>query len=78
MQSAAEALFLICEMNRGLVGYNGIKDERTIIYMKAENMSVRSRKWVCIFQIERIMLANNAGSRLRIDIPPRLCTRGVL
>jgi hypothetical protein len=46
MQSAAEALFLTCEMNRGLVGYNGIKDEHTIIYRKAENMSVRSRKEV--------------------------------
>jgi hypothetical protein len=46
LQSTAEALFLICEMNRGLAGYNDVKDERTIIYLKAENMSVRSRQWV--------------------------------
>ncbi len=35
MQSTAEGLFFICEMNRGLAGYNGIKDERAIIYLKA-------------------------------------------
>ena len=36
MQIAAEALFLVCEMNPGFVGYNGITDEPRLIYLKAK------------------------------------------